>query len=516
MSKKKKPHRLNENFLRRNKLLLQFLFVYIILSLLLFDPKLSTGGDNAVYIILAESIISGKGYKDIYLSEEPPHTQYPPGFPVLLTLPILLFGQSVIVLKFFIFLNGVGAVFFVFKIGEHLFKRRITIVMSFILSISIFIVYNHWILSEMPFLCFSLGALYFLMYAQEHGKFFYYFSFIFAMGSFFIRTAGISLILAIALFLLLKKQYKYFAIFLILFFSIFIPWQMRNAGIPGRVSYFDQLMAKNPYQLELGRASFFELLERAGDNFITYIFAVHPLSLFPLFKGTGPIPIVIIGAIFTPLIILCFVRRIRNLGIIELYFIITWIILLAWPRVWSSERFLLPILPLCIFYTYSSLFWLGKKFKLKHFIYVVTGLFVFLNLLYVIPQIEDALKNNCAYLRGDRYAGYKPDWRAYFGIIDLLKENVPEDKIILARKPEFVYLLSKCKSFIYPFTTDHDKVREAIKQSDYIIVDNLSQITQTERFLLPVLQEEPDNYILAGGATERGFYVLKVKNKGEF
>ncbi|MGB9721929.1 MAG: hypothetical protein ACPL28_10685, partial [bacterium] len=57
-----------------------FLLIYTILSLLLFDPKLFTGGDNAVYIILAESITTGKGYKNIYLPEQPPHTQYPPGF----------------------------------------------------------------------------------------------------------------------------------------------------------------------------------------------------------------------------------------------------------------------------------------------------------------------------------------------------------------------------------------------------------------------------------------------------
>lgn len=511
MSKKIKSRRLNDNFLRRNKLLLQFLFVYLVLSFLLFDPKLSTGGDNAVYIILAESIVSGKGYRDIYLPKEPPHTQYPPGFPALLTFPILIFGQNVIVLKFFILLSGIGAFFFVFKIGESLFKRRVAIVMSFILSIPIFIKYNHWILSEMPFLCFSLGALYFLVNAQQHGKSFYYFSLIFAIGSFFIRTAGISLILAIALFLLLKKQYRYFMIFLMLFCSVFIPWHMRNAAIPGKVGYIDQLIAENPYQLELGRANFFELLERAGDNLITYLFAVHPLSLFPLFKGTGPLPIVIIGAIFTLLIILCFTKKVKNLGIIELYFVMTWIILLAWPRVWASERFLLPILPLCIFYTYSSLFWISKKINAKNLENIVTGVFIFINCLYVFPQIEETFENNSAYLRGNKYAGYTPDWRAYFGIIDLIKENVSPDNIVMARKPEFVYLLSRCKSFTYPFSTDHDMVKHAIMQSDYVIIDDFVELRQTERFLLPVLQEEPDNYILAGGATERGFYVLKVR-----
>ncbi len=121
MSKKKLPR--SENiFFDRHKLLLLFLFIYIVLSFFLFDPKLFSGGDNAVYIILAESIVSGEGYKDMYMPDEPPHSQYPFGFPIMLSVPILIFGTNIILLKLLLLLTGLGSVCFMYKIGEYLFR----------------------------------------------------------------------------------------------------------------------------------------------------------------------------------------------------------------------------------------------------------------------------------------------------------------------------------------------------------------------------------------------------------
>ena len=66
------------------------LFVHLVLSILVFDPRLHLGGDNAHYISLARSILSGKGYKAIYSPGEPPHTQYPFGYPVLLAMTMTI------------------------------------------------------------------------------------------------------------------------------------------------------------------------------------------------------------------------------------------------------------------------------------------------------------------------------------------------------------------------------------------------------------------------------------------
>ena len=124
MLKKIKPQKKRENFFNKNKLFFICLAIYIVLSFLLFDPKLGTGGDNVVYTILAESLISGKGYKNIYIPDEPAHTQYPFGFPLLLSSFLLVFGSSIIALKFLIFLTGCGVLYFMYGISKYLFKDK--------------------------------------------------------------------------------------------------------------------------------------------------------------------------------------------------------------------------------------------------------------------------------------------------------------------------------------------------------------------------------------------------------
>jgi hypothetical protein len=495
---------------KMDSLLWLFLSIYVILSLLLFDPKLFTGGDNAVYIILGEAIAKGTGFKNIYLPDDPPHTQYPFGFPLLLSILILIFGTNIIIFKFFILFMGVLSLYFFYKISQHLFKDNVRFLMPFFISIPIFIIYNHWVLSEIPFLCFSLGSLFFLLKARTNKKIFYYLSFVFGIYSFFIRTAGISMILALALYLLIKKEYKYLLTFLILFFIIFVPWEIRNLKLSEGGGYIDQLLAKNPYQMELGRINFFDLISRIWENFILYSFTILPQTLLPIIKQN--ILLNIFGLFFTLLTIVGFVKRIKFISIFELYLLFSLIVLLGWPKVWSSERFLLPVLPIFILYIFSGLLWLKEKIKLKNFILVFIIFSVFLNTLEIIYQAKTAIRNNILYLKGDKYAGYSLDWRRYFEIIEWIKDNIPADKVIMARKPEFVYLLSRHKSFCYPFTTNTQKIEEAIKRCDYIILDRFQWTGTTYRYLLPVIQLKPEKYEIINLTRSPEFFLLRVLN----
>ncbi|OPX17379.1 hypothetical protein BXT86_06800 [candidate division WOR-3 bacterium 4484_100] len=497
----------SKGFSKKNRLLLSFLLGYLFISLLLFDPKLFTGGDNAVYVLLAQSITSGKGYRNIYLPDEPAHTQYPFGFPLLLCLPLLIF-KNIIFLKFLIVLLGLGAFFFFYRIVEYLFKENYEFIIPFYLFIPIFIIYNHWLLSEIPFLFFSLGALYFMVRAEQEKKSLYIPGFILASYAFFIRSAGISLIIGIALYLIVKKRYQELIIFLIIFGVAFIPWQLRNMKLSAGGSYLDQLLAKNPYQLELGRATIFDLIARGWNNAIFYAFTILPLTIVPLI-GLKFL-LVLFGIFFTGLIIVGFIQNIKRWSILEFYLLLAVVVLLGWPRVWSSDRFLLPVLPLLLIYIFYGLKSLSKRFKFRYLPQSLVGFIVLLNIIHLIPLIGKTVENNLAYLRGDKYAGYTQDWKRYFEVIEWIKKKVPEDKIIMARKPEFVYLLSGRKSRLYPFTRNHQKIRNAIEECDYIIFDNFYWSQSTRRYLAPVLQETIGRYKIAYKTPRPEFYLLKI------
>jgi len=119
-----------------------FIGLYAVLSLLLFDPKLFIGGDNAVYINLAQSLTQGKGYRNLNQPGEPGHTQYPPAFPTLLGLLMLGFGKNFIVLKLFIMLCGIATYYLFYLIGIRIFKERSYIAMTAYLLIPLIINYS--------------------------------------------------------------------------------------------------------------------------------------------------------------------------------------------------------------------------------------------------------------------------------------------------------------------------------------------------------------------------------------
>ena len=496
------------SFVKRNKFILLILFVYLILSVFLFDPKLSPGGDNAVYIILAESMISGKGYRNIHLPHEPEHAFYPFGFPVILTLPVLIFGNNIFILKIFIVLSGIVMVFFLYKIAEHLFKDKSKILMIFCITIYILITYNHWIYTEMPYLCISLVALYFFLKASPKRKSFYYISFFLATFAVFIRTVGITLVMAMVLVMLLKKQFKYAILLILLFLLIFIPWQVRNAGINQEGGYLEQLLAKHPYDLTYGRAGFSDFTRRVYDNSVFYTFIIIPLTLMPILESG--IIFILVGSLIVLLTLLGLIIRFKKIGIIELYFIFGCIVILIWPRVWSSERLFLPFLPMFIICFYRGIIWVAQKIKLKYFGYLIIGIFVLLNAVNIFKESIKSIKNKAAYLRGDEYAGYEDVWRHYFETIDWVDKHLPAGSVILARKPEFVYIKSKRKSLGYPFIPEPTLVKAVLEQCDYIIFDNVYKKGMARKWLLPVLEQDEDRYKIIYHTKERDFFVIRV------
>ncbi len=75
------------------------------LSLLVFSPAPHTGGDNAGYVTLAHSLVERGAYLELWTPGEPPHTKYPPFFPLLLAGTLALGVKSWVGLKAVPFLS---------------------------------------------------------------------------------------------------------------------------------------------------------------------------------------------------------------------------------------------------------------------------------------------------------------------------------------------------------------------------------------------------------------------------
>ena len=66
------------------------LAVQAVVLVVVFDPTPHNGGDNAGYLALAHSLVDRGAYLELWDPGEPPHTKYPPGFPVILAVMMAL------------------------------------------------------------------------------------------------------------------------------------------------------------------------------------------------------------------------------------------------------------------------------------------------------------------------------------------------------------------------------------------------------------------------------------------
>ncbi|HTW92427.1 MAG TPA: hypothetical protein VMH22_12060 [bacterium] len=505
--------------------------IYVVFSLLLFDPKPATFGDNAIYLTLGKSLAAGKGYRDLYLPDAPVHTQYPPGFPLMLAGITLLTGgrhsptgatpTTVLFAKLFVLLTGVGAMFFIYRLCRLTFQEKAWPIMAVFASMPAFVVNNHWVLSELPFMLATFAALYCLVLAEVRPKATAARLRILAGGlavaACYIRTAGLAVVLSLLLLFLVRRQYRDLVILLLLFAATVVPWQVLNARAGRGQPYLEQLLAKHPYFLELGRAGFGDWASRIWLNLRDYSSRAVPRLLCPTYEGSNYE--VVCGIIVSLVSAVGFGRAVRRmaargpgqLGPLTACALCAIPLLLGWPNTWASERFLLPFLPLIVIFFFQGVEWFGARLRWRWLGATVVGVLVFANTVQMTSLAHKAVRDNLGYLRGDRYSGYPEDWRRYFEAIEWIKLQTPPDAVVMARKPEFVYLLSGRRSFCYPITPDHAKVKSAIERSQYVLADNFRWTETTPMLLSPVLQENQGLWSLIFSTPPPEFYVLSVK-----
>ncbi|MGH2409116.1 MAG: hypothetical protein ACRDGS_01990, partial [Chloroflexota bacterium] len=139
--------------------------------LLSLTNYLSVEGDNAVYIILAKAMATGHGYTDIQGPAPRIEAQYPFLFPVLLTPIVFAFGAGAIFLmELLVTLFALGA----FVVCFFLFRRWLgSAPLALVITVgaatsSLIWSYSHKVLTEIPYLFFTVVACWFAsIYAEE-------------------------------------------------------------------------------------------------------------------------------------------------------------------------------------------------------------------------------------------------------------------------------------------------------------------------------------------------------------
>jgi len=302
-----------------------------------------------------------------------------------------------------------------------------------------------------------------------------------------------------------SKRYRFmFAhmgllILTVVVFHILTTWQN---------SYLLLLVQKNSYAPDLGYVTPADMLARIGQNIKAYGLSIVSQSLFPLPYRFSPSGRAFISIICVTLVFIGWVRAFfGKMRFASMYVFLYFGILLMWQFQWSSERFLVCILPFLYFFLLNGIdavlavfspvkgLNLRRRFIADSEIPSRSAAFVVWALVTIVVYVN--IYNQPTQLHLKRYLG--PDWRNFYSCADWVRINTPRDAVVMNRKPELFYVRAKRAGLVYPFTRDTRKIMSAIDSMhvSYVVLDNFGWTATSAEYLYPAIQGNQDRFKIA-------------------
>jgi 4-amino-4-deoxy-L-arabinose transferase-like glycosyltransferase len=112
------------------------IILFFLFCLLNLNPLLRVDGGDAYSVILAKSLINNFTYNNIHLPGSPPHTKFPPLFPLILTPLIHFVGGRIEVLKIVNICFGIGSIITIYCLSLLFFKKEKAIFTALLFCLS--------------------------------------------------------------------------------------------------------------------------------------------------------------------------------------------------------------------------------------------------------------------------------------------------------------------------------------------------------------------------------------------
>lgn len=527
--------------------------LHVVLGLVLYDPTLFTGGDNAGYMILGEAVRTGEGYRDLYLPGSPVHTKYPPLYPALLGVLGWLGGLQLFKLASLALTSG--AVVLAGALGRRWLGPRLGVAAAFLVAVNpVLVSYSHWVLSEAPFVFLVLLSLFAYERSPETAcddrggdglpegsgggppaggaapaakglpggiDAWTAVALAAAAGAFLTRTAGLPLLAAAVLHPALARRWRRTGWSLAAAVLAAGGWALaQRLGSPDQAGYLSELLMVNPYEPEAGNVGLAGLLGRTAENFWRYVSEVLPLSVTGgrepagVLAGAG-------GLVLAGFSAAGWLRRsLRGMGPSEWFLLFYLGLVCAWPSVWTDRRFLLPALPLLLLYGLEGSRLAGRalagKGGGKRRRFARAGIPALLAAAVLGPGLLDGARAAPERLRC--LAGWRsgspcvsPAYARFYSAAEWARQNTPEDAVVVSRKPRLFYWISGRQGDLYPYSSEPTVVLRAIEEmgADFVVIDAISGTTA--RYLVPAVQAHPSRFLVVHREESPPTWVLRFR-----
>jgi len=380
------------------------------------------------------------------------------------------------------------------------------------------LLYSDTILSDVPFLAFTLLSLWALARAGGgHGAppgeakegglrpGWLLLGCGAALLGFFTRTAGLPLVVAVALWLALRRRWTWLAGFGVAFGVPALLWWLRGrGGEPGGGDYLSEFWLRDPYRPELGGAGVGDLVAGVAENLWGYVSHHIPGGLTNLDGGA----LAGLGLTLVAASAWGWWLRIREeRGVAELFVPLYFGLILLWPQVWSGDRFALPLLPLLLFYAGDGLRTAALRVHPRGSWGVAAAAVLFVA-LPALAGWADAARSASACQSRARIQG---PWACSGGAVAEFAAaawwsggRLPEGAVVIARKPRIFHVLSGVKSQVFPFSGDPDRFFAEAEGlgSRYLLFDFVDGLSA--RYVAPVIRARPRAFCPLAGFEEVG------------
>ena len=476
--------------------------IHAFAAILAFHQMPFTGGDDATYISLAKSLLERHDYTDIWDPGLPPHTQYPPLFPLIVSGGLALGLTPPVGLKVLMIVITTIAIF-----ASCVWLMRTT-TPGVVLCTGLFIALSpeilrlgQEVLSDPTCWLFSVLAL--IAWASADKKALegkdrgpmpvglVVAAAAATLAAYFTRSAGAPLLIAVFIWLAIRRQYRAMVIMGAMAAPpIFLWWLHGHAH--GAGGYLAPFLSVDPYNPSLGKVTLGELVKRVGENASKY----GSLHLSKMVFGT-PRTGLVFGATFALAMIYGWWKRARKPGLPEIWLPIYLALVMLWPVAWSGARFLFPVVPVIALYVGESLAELAKAASHPR---IFAGALLVAGIITAGPDLRRQIKTGSVcrerYAAGDRFACLDTGFKDFFTVSEKTRGMLPANAVVISRKPTIFFLHSGYRSVVYPFFAVPDSLFNLASRTGakYLVIDEIGDVSP--RFLQPILLARRDDFCI--------------------
>ena len=483
----------------------------LLCAVLLLNRHLVPAGDNATYMILGQSLVTGRGYRMISDPRSPEMSLYPPGYPLLLAAVLAATGTvhdllaAVLPMKILSIALYLGALVVIYDILRWRSGMLATVTVLLTAVNPHILHFVTEVGTEIAYLFLSLCCLWFFERYRRQGSLWglLWVAALLVLAS-YVRSIALVVAAVLVLPLWAQRKFKHALLLLLVVGTLVAPWFIRTSLLPttgtsvglGR-GYLALYFSSDPYGTM--RASLSDWVTRVSQNLRIYALEIWPDVLFPHALSVGrflaPVGLRAFTGALSAFLLLGFVLEARRGYASEWYVALFFASCVGY--LWAQSRLIVPIIPFAIYY-----FLTGVDFVLQRILgrsrgqaqaYALTLVCAVLLLSLLRTDVRSIQRNLRSGLGHSLEAYYAEDleWSNYLRAMMWIAQDATQPAVVMCRKADLMYLLTGNNALEYPYSKDGTELVACVRDNGvaYLIEDAFTWTRTTPQYLRPALQD---------------------------